>query len=644
MASGRIKPEQAEQVFADAARAYEAGALDEAALLCRQLQTSFPRNAAVLQLFALVELRRGNHDEARAKFARALEISPEDPELLANYGSFLAEAGRHGQAGEMLRRALSLSPGNPQVATNLVLALHAGGDAQGAADELRSACARFPRHAPLQQARRDIARARADMSEIAAASGMLAALAPADAGAQAAFGEALLRLNRDDEARAAFERWVELAPADPAAHDSLGVALQKLGRFEAAIGAHFRALERRPSDGRIMMNIGAALDRAGKSAEAEAILRRAAQLPETAEGAAINLAALRLRHHADIEGALAIYRDCQARVPGHAAARLAAGMLHLLRGDAAAGFELMEARFDYAVAGARAVPMPAFSRPRWQGESLAGKTLLVWRDLDIAADIFNLHALRPVVERAGAVIVDTHPRLVRLLRRSVPAGVEVTSADPVTLVERYGTRIDVHAPAGDLPRHVHRALPAMESRLGWLVADAARVATLRARYAAHGTQPLVGLAWRAPPGEGPVGAPPMLADWRALLDSPDGVFVGLESAAAAAELDVARGRSSATLVADAELDPEGDLDDLAARLAALDLVIGPDTPTVRLAAALGVETWVLLPPVPGWIWFEDRDDSPWSPALRLFRAAPGEGWGPAIRAVALALARRRGEG
>jgi ADP-heptose:LPS heptosyltransferase len=155
---------------------------------------------------------------------------------------------------------------------------------------------------------------------------------------------------------------------------------------------------------------------------------------------------------------------------------------------------------------------------------------------------------------------------------------------------------------------------------------------------------VVGLAWRAPVGEGPVGVPPSLADWRALLDSPDGVFVGLEPAGAAAELDVARGRSSATLVADGDLDPDGDLDELAVRLAALDLVIGPDTPTVRLAAALGVETWVLLPPVPGWIWFEGHDESPWSPALRLFRAAPGEGWQPTLRAVALALARRRGEG
>jgi Flp pilus assembly protein TadD len=643
MAQGRIAAEQAEQVFADAAARYEAGAYEDAARLCRALQTSFPRNPAVLQLFALIEMKRGNLEEARAKFARAVEITPDDPELIANYGAFLAETNRPGPAAEMLRRAQALAPGSPQVATNLALALRAAGHDAEAATTAAQASARFPRHAPLHRLRFDLARARGDLPEVAGAAGALAALAPDDAAAQAEFGHALLRLNRDDEARAAFERWAELAPCDPAAHDSLGVALQKLGRHDAAIAAHFRALELTPTDGRIMLNIGAALDRAGKPAQAEAILRRAAAIPETADGAAVNLAALRLRHHADIDGAMALYESCIARTPDHAAARFAAGMLHLLRGDGARGFELMEARFDYALAGAR-MTVPAFTRPRWQGEPLQDKTLLIWREADLAADLFNLQPLRLVIERAAGVVVQTHPRLARLLRRSVPPSVEVTSDDAPTLVERFATRVDVHAPAGDLPRHVHRDLKSIESRLGWLVADPDRVAALRARYGAHGANPIVGLAWRGDPADAGAYMPPALADWRTLLDSPDGVFVSLESADAAAELDAARGEASATLVADAELDPRGDLDDLAVRLAALDLVIGPDTPTIRLAAALGVETWILLPPVPGWIWFDTDSDSPWSPSIRLFRAAPGEGWAPTLRAVALALARRRGEG
>lgn len=638
MAATRIPPEEAERIFADALDRFEAGAFAEAARLCRSLQASFPRNPAVLQLYALVERKRGNLDEARAKLARAVEISPGDPELLTNYGNLLAETGRHGLAIETLRSACEISPADPQLATNLVLALRGAGRAEEAGIVAAQAAPIFAGYEPLHRIRLEIAHAQGDLEGIAAAATTLTTLSPQDVRVQAALGEALLRLDRDAEALVALERWAALAPDDPLAHDTVGVALQKLGRPAAAVAAHFRALERAPADARIMTNIGLALAQAGNHAEAEALLRRAAGVPETAYGAGMSLAALRLRHHGDVAGALAIYEAVAARAPADPAARLAAGTLHLLRGDGRRGFELAEARF----AGGAAVPV--FARPRWQGEPLEGRTLLVWREPDLPAEIFALQPLRHAAERAGGLIVQTHPRLARLLARSVPAGVEITTEEPPALVERFGARLDMHAPAADLSRHLYRDLGAIESSPGWLTADPVRAATVRARYAAHGVQPIVGLAWRGMLDLGPGGVPPSLAQWLTLLDSPDAVFVSLESAVAAAELDAARSRAGATLVADGDLDPDGDLDDLAVRLAALDLVVGPDTPTVRLAAALGVDTWVLLPAVPNWIWFTDRADSPWSPALRLFRAAPGEGWEPALRAIALALAQRRSGG
>lgn len=638
MASARMPPEEAERIFSAALGRYEAGAFDEAARLCRSLQAAFPRNAAVLQLYALVERRRGNFDEARAKLARAVEVSPDDPELLTNYGNLLAETGRHGLAIDNLRRACELSPADPQLATNLVLALRGAGRAKEAGIVAAQAAPHFAGYEPLHRLRLEIARAQGDLEGVAAAAATLAMLLPQDAGVQAAHGEALLRLGRDEEALTAMERWAALAPDDAFAHDSLGVALQKLGRPAAAVAAHFRALERAPGDGGIMTNIGLALAQAGNHAEAEAVLRRAAGVPGTAYGAGMSLAALRLRHHGDVDGALALYESVLAGAPGDPAARLAAGMLHLLRGEGARGFALTEARFEDRAA------VPVFARPRWQGEPLEGRTLLVWREADLPAEIFALQPLALAVERAGGVIVQTHPRLVRLLARSVPAGVEVVADGVPALVERFGNRIDMHAPAGDLARHLHGELGAIGARGAWLTADHTRASTVRARHAAHGAQPIVGLAWRGMLDLGPGGVPPSLAQWLTLLESPDAVFVSLESAAAAAELEAARGQPGATLVADADLDPEADLDELAVRLAALDLVVGPDTPTVRLAAALGVETWVLLPAVPNWIWFTDRADSPWSPALRLFRAAPGEGWEPALRAIALALAQRRSQG
>jgi hypothetical protein len=82
----------------------------------------------------------------------------------------------------------------------------------------------------------------------------------------------------------------------------------------------------------------------------------------------------------------------------------------------------------------------------------------------------------------------------------------------------------------------------------------------------------------------------------------------------------------------------GDFSDLAAMLAALDLVITVDTAIAHLAGALGRPTLVLLPYAPDWRWLLGREDSPWYRSARLFRQPQPNDWGTAVEAVARALA------
>jgi ADP-heptose:LPS heptosyltransferase len=83
--------------------------------------------------------------------------------------------------------------------------------------------------------------------------------------------------------------------------------------------------------------------------------------------------------------------------------------------------------------------------------------------------------------------------------------------------------------------------------------------------------------------------------------------------------------------------PLADLDDFAAQIAALDLVISIDNATVHLAGALGKPTWILLPFAPDWRWLLDRDDTPWYPSVRLHRQSVPGGWQPVLARVAKAL-------
>ena len=81
-----------------------------------------------------------------------------------------------------------------------------------------------------------------------------------------------------------------------------------------------------------------------------------------------------------------------------------------------------------------------------------------------------------------------------------------------------------------------------------------------------------------------------------------------------------------------------DFEDTAGLIANLDLVISVDTSTAHLAAAMGKPVWLLNRFDSCWRWLEKRDDSPWYPALRLFRqTAPGD-WQGVMRRVAAELA------
>ena len=82
-----------------------------------------------------------------------------------------------------------------------------------------------------------------------------------------------------------------------------------------------------------------------------------------------------------------------------------------------------------------------------------------------------------------------------------------------------------------------------------------------------------------------------------------------------------------------DADPLTDLDNQAAQIAELDLVISFDNATVQIAGAIGKKTWVLVSGPPFWMYMVDMDYSPWYPAAKLFRQTEAECWVDVIKDV-----------
>ncbi|MEX2016268.1 MAG: hypothetical protein WD873_06480, partial [Candidatus Hydrogenedentales bacterium] len=230
-------------------------------------------------------------------------------------------------------------------------------------------------------------------------------------------------------------------------------------------------------------------------------------------------------------------------------------------------------------------------------------------------------------------------RLAPLFARSFPqarihAHARRKDRAPLTINEP----LDYQAPLGDLPRWLRPDPASFPDRPRHLVADERRVAQWRERFAELGSERKVGVSWQA-------GGQPherrrrstALAEWLPVFAVPGCQFINLQYGECADEIAAARKKSGIRLHDFEAGDPLVDLDDFAAKIAALDLVISVGNTTVHLAGALGVPVWALLPTVPGWRWLIAGERNPWYASVRAIRQTTTGDWRGVFAAAAARL-------
>jgi hypothetical protein len=187
--------------------------------------------------------------------------------------------------------------------------------------------------------------------------------------------------------------------------------------------------------------------------------------------------------------------------------------------------------------------------------------------------------------------------------------------------------VDFHIAAGSLPLHLRPNEASFPRALRLLVPDADAVACWQDRFAALGPGLKIGISWKA--GDKPkerMLRSTRLDQWRPLLEMPGCHFINLQHGDRAAEIDAIAREAGITIHHWRDADNRNDIDGLAARMAALDLVISVGNANVHLAGAVGVPAWSLLPAHGGWRWLAGRSDTLWYPSVRLFRQSAADDW------------------
>lgn len=445
---------------------------------------------------------------------------------------------------------------------------------------------------------------------------------------------ALIRTKRaliDSQARAALgfiEPYVRDTKnvADPELLLIAGTAAWDSGQIGRSIEYYEAGAALRPRNVEFLGSLCGALGVSGEYERSYEVARRALELDRRHASALQNLA-IAARELGRLEEHRLAYLDLCDFYPANERFRCLYSYALLLEENFADGWPMHESRdFRFREQGFRESTLRA---PRWKGESLEGKTLLIVCEQG-AGDNFMVARWFPEIKRRGArVVVECVAPLMGILGR-------VPGVDQVILLENAKepalhydlwvgsmslpwifnvTRENIHAPARYLE-------PSRASSDYWKerVADAPGLK--------------VGLAWAGNPGHANDLARSMkFRDVIPLLDTPGATFFNLQ--VPARDLEPRPNLKSYT-------DELLTFDDTAGLIDQMDVVICVDTSIAHLASALGRPTWVASSMRPEWRWGNPELPVYWYPTAKLYCCERPLDWASAIGHIGRDLRSRAG--
>jgi tetratricopeptide (TPR) repeat protein len=605
------------------------GSLVEAEAVYRQLLSIRPDLAEASNNLGAVLYALGRLHDAEAAYRGALAIRANYAQAHYNLGIVLYDLRRWIEAESAYRQALVLSPdaGTYNNLGNVLKELTRLPEAEAA---YRQALVLRPQYAEALNNLANVLKELGRLPEAELACRMALTFRPDYAEAHLNLGALMAALMRFPEAEASYRQALAVRPDYVEAHYNLGIVLQALRRLPEAEAAYGQALLIRPDSVEAHNNLGNVLWALRRSPEAVAAYRRALALrPDLAE-AHHNLGNV-LKERGHLTDAETSFRRALAIRPDYHDAKVSLATLLLGMGEFEEGWRLYDSRYD----------QPGFIHhqtqsllacPRWRGEALAGKSLLVWQE-DGLGDMVQFSRYLPLLKAQGAghIAFACAPALHRLF--ATVEGVDAILDHEAALGQAPG--YDYWTSPMSVPLHLCTTTDTIPDPIR-LTPDPLLVEHWRVRLATLPPGRKIGLVWKGNPKHHNDAnrSLPSLATLAPLWSVPGVSFVSLQKGQGEEE-----GQSPPAGLPLLHLGTAlSDFADTAAIIGELDLVICVDTSAAHIAASLGKPCWVLLPREDiDWRWMREREDSPWYPqTLRLFRRAADESWPTAVERVRLA--------
>lgn len=591
----------------------EAGDLSGALEAYTEATRLTPDNPNVCISLGIALKAVGRLDEALLYLRRAVSLQPRSDVAQLNLGNVLHALNHPGEAIIAYGQALGVNPRQPETHNNLAMLLRDQGDYSRALAHFDAALKLNPRYTT---ALLNCADTYYDRFEYAKATECYRRVLELDATQQDAalkLGTALIELGQVAEAEAILRQALAMKPDEPQALVCLGYGYFKREEYELAEHCHREALKLNPRSALAHWHLGSALVQQGQ-----------------------------------VEEATAAFESAYSLQPDKAELQMAYGTFLLLRHQFNQGWPLYEARYNR---GRRYhVALPHYPYPRWNGEALVGKHILLVGEQGIGDEIMFASIIPEILAEASQCTMTCLPKMEFLLRRSFPAvrvvpvarsGSEASTASE-QLLDRDGP-IDTWLPLASLGLRRRRDIDAFPVAKPYLTAEPAQIDTWRRRLRSVGTGRYVGLSWRGGTDltDTKKRSLPLISLVRA-LSAPGRIFISLQYTECRAELDLVE-RETGIRVHHWQ-EAIDDYDQTAALVSALDRVVSVCTAVIHLGGALGKRVDVLVPFLPEWRYGLYGKRMIWYADVHVHRQHQRNDWNTPLAAVAEELNHAFGNG
>ena len=434
--------------------------------------------------------------------------------------------------------------------------------------------------------------------------------------------EAIDRQRQNDVAGgiALMHRVLNYKPDDAMTWMNLGVLYRREKNPDMSLACYERAKEIQPNNGGLWGNIGNAYKDLEQYDLAIAAHRKAVEIEPKTIGLWHNYA-LCLTEAGKPEQAMPLFDQILKQQNDHIDAHWDRAMTALRLGDFSdRTWQDYDWRWRLQELANYRAPTTA---PLWRGEKLNGRTLMVYSEQGFGDTLFALRYLPKLRGLDGKVILRCQPDLMRLVGK-VADFCELASARAATPPH------DVALPIMSLIGMFTRSMSDIPPPPDLTIPEGAGAKALP-RLAIAGKKLKVGIIWSGSVTfRGNARRAVTLERFLRFARIPGVQLFSLQKGPPFEEY---KKLAPHPLIVDLG-SHFSDFADTAAVLKQLDLVVMTDSSVAHLAGSLGVPIWDMLNFSCYWIFFMNREDSPWYPSMRLIRQKTPGDWDDVFDRVA----------